>query len=106
MTELKTLLKNAKIVFADGERDAHGDDDPVCRLCGEYVQSRSSCSNRYMQIQGDYVGKNPETFGGPREIDTVQICDECFESHDIDNRRSIEVLGSTFEIDSAYRMND
>lgn len=106
----KGFFDNAVVKFYDRESRFQGDSNPVCRLCGDYVENNSSCSNRYMQIQGCYVGKHPEGYAKSDDDpspDVVPVCDVCyFQVHDIDGKKEIMVLGCVFQIDSGYRMND
>jgi hypothetical protein len=100
------FFKNATVKFDDKPSSVEGDRNPVCRLCGDHVEKHSTCSNRYMQIQGDYVGRHPEGIAD-MQADVVPVCDRCyFKVYDIDSRREIMVLGCVFRIDSSYRMND
>lgn len=87
------------------------EDDDICRLCFALCTSKSSCSNRYMQVQGKYIDFNPEKGEisyDPEKVDVAPICDKCFVGIEaVCNKNGIiTILGCKFHVDCAYRMND
>lgn len=74
----------ARFDFPDKE------DDPICRICFKPCSENSSCSDRYHQVQGMYVERNPEKREKvEEEPDTFQICDKCYDLTDVKMRTSI-----------------
>ena len=72
-----------------------------CAICKKECEERSSCSNRYHGIQGqwDYncEGDLP---------DYIAVCDVCFEENHVEEKDNIIIGGDTFWIDSYYRENE
>lgn len=92
-----------------------GEDDPICRVCFVPCSENSTCANRYIQVQGQYIGRHPE---GPQPEDSgpdiFQLCDKCYESTNVNSYQAncpngdkyFVVMGTNFDVDSDYRMND
>ena len=104
------------VIIAKSKPLGSGDKDEICRICFIWVTSRSKCSNRYWQLQGEWNNEIPkderltpiqeEEDGILYKIATVPICNTCFDKQNIDKKRQIWILGELFNIDNYYRMND
>lgn len=104
---VKSLLRRKIVIFNDKKSSIDGDENPVCRMCYEYVEENSSYSNRYMIIQGGYTGEfDPEGKVGDDGIAVIPICDKCYHGYNIADSESIEILGKLFLIDCVFRGND
>jgi hypothetical protein len=83
------------------------DDDEICRLCFGWTSENSSCAHRYEAIQGEWKSTIPLEKGhdNPTRFACVPICDKCFDKCNLDNKKSIEIMGHAFNIDCHFRMN-
>ena len=89
---------------------ANAIDFDICVFCFDFCTSKSSCSDRYFQIQGEWIcGCEPDT-NDEESPDTVPFCDACYTkllpSGKLDGNSTIKIHGHKFYIDSCYRMND
>ena len=112
------IIVNGPFFFGESIHLENGDTDDVCSFCGELCTHKSSCSNRYNFIQGNWEilpeGVQRSTDG----IETIPVCDDCYVHHDIGNygnspslvvfytkKRSLS-QSPTFSVDSNFRAND
>ncbi len=113
-----TVSETVKYAFPPTKRDKHGDTDDVCRWCFRWCTEKSSCSNRYFYVQGDYTGMRPEVFASEHtpteDADSVPICDDCCKKFNLDeyqcegkyHKDHIVILGCPFKVDCLSRVND
>jgi hypothetical protein len=77
--------------------------DACCFLCLDRCTDHSTCSNRYMLLQGAF---KPNT----SVIDILSVCDHCvFEFMDLDLDHKYYVMfkcGKCFNVDAMHREND
>jgi hypothetical protein len=99
-------LQNVTVTFPTKE------DDDVCRICFDWCTDHSSCSNRYHQLQGEWVDTPLGGVGAVGDApDVVPICDNCYERldqcyYDPAHGPVIDIHGHKFDVDCDYRMND
>lgn len=77
--------------------------DGCCFLCLDKCTEHSTCSNRYMLLQGSF--RPPSTV-----MSILSVCDQCvFEFMDLDLDHKYYVMfkcGKCFNVDTMFRAND
>jgi hypothetical protein len=94
--------------FAPTKLLPSGDTDEICRICFEWCVANSICVNRYMDLQGKWLTRNPETLPTAEQdpVDIVPICDGCYNKHRVETLDEIDILGQKFAIHCQNRVND
>lgn len=98
-----SVIVNGPFFFGKSIRFENGDTDHVCSFCGEMCTHKSSFSNRYHFIQGNWENRPSE------DVSVIPICDQCYHEHDIgDSPNSIVFVKDSraFSVDSIFRAND
>ncbi len=81
----------------------------VCRLCGDWCQLNSTCSDRYFVMVGNWKSGVPpfdQRIVPDSEYPFMATIPFCDKHHPIEDFITINVMGYPFKIDSTQRMND
>lgn len=89
------------------------DTDDICLWCREWCTTKSICSNRYNDIQGEWIDppptNDPRLLPDEHGIAVVPICDQCVSLYELDETElsaTILVMGRRFSFDGMHRVND